>query len=166
MQHLSECLILLGQHRNLASEPAEVEAAIWFHDAIYNVTAQDNEARSADWASRELLRAGVCEQHIVRVSELILATRHNAPPRGQDQMLLVDIDLSILGVPRARFEEYEMQIRDEHSWVPELIFRQKRREVLSGFLARNPIYHTTSMREAFEKQARDNLTYYLRQPAD
>jgi predicted metal-dependent HD superfamily phosphohydrolase len=161
VQHLTECLDLLSQHLALAREPAEVEIALWFHDAIYDVKASDNEARSAEWAASELQQAAVSQERIARVKDHILATRHAVLPEGEDQMLLVDIDLSILGAPRARFGEYEAQVRAEYAWVPEFIFRRKRREVLSDFLARDPIYNTPALREALESQARTNLAHSL-----
>ncbi len=163
IQHLSECLALLGNNLDLAVEPAEVEISLWFHDARYNVTASDNEAQSADWAELELRQAGVASERIGRVKEHILATRHSTLPQGQDQMLLVDIDLSILGAPRGRFDEYEAQVRAEYGWVPGFLFRRKRREVLTDFLARNPIYNTVRLRDALESQARENLVYSLQQ---
>jgi predicted metal-dependent HD superfamily phosphohydrolase len=162
LQHLSECLSLLSRNLHLAMEPGEVEMALWFHDAIYNVRAHDNEIRSADWAGDELSRAGVEAERIERVRGLVLATRHSALPEGHDQMLLVDIDLSILGACRARFDEYESQVREEYAWVPESLFRRKRAEVLAKFLARQPLYNTPQLREALERQARENLAYSLK----
>ena len=163
IQHLSECLVLLEGNLDLGVEPAEVEISLWFHDAIYNVKASDNEAQSADWAQQELRQAGVAPERSDRVKEHILATRHSALPQGQDQMLVVDIDLSILGAPRGRFDEYEAQVRAEYGWAPEFLFRRKRREVLAEFLARNRIYNTPRLREALESQARENLAYSLQQ---
>jgi predicted metal-dependent HD superfamily phosphohydrolase len=162
IQHLSECLALFERYRALAAEPAEVEIALWFHDGVYNVRASDNERRSAEWAERELRRAGVATERVARVSEDIIATRHSALPVGRDQELVVDIDLAILGAPRARFDEYQAQIRAEYNWVPGVIFRAERRKVLSAFLARNPIYRTPALRGALEARARDNLAYAVR----
>ena len=157
LQHLTECLTLLERQMHLADEPAEVEIALWFHDAVYDVTGRDNEARSADWAVAELSAAGVSGARAERVRQHILATRHAALPQGRDQQLLIDIDLAILGAPRPRFEEYEDQIRAEYAWVPESLFRQNRATVLAGLLARQPIYTTAPLREALESQARENL---------
>ena len=163
IQHLAECLSLLERNLDLAMEPAEVEISLWFHDAIYNVKATDNEARSAQWAGSELERAGVTPERIDRVKQHILATRHSALPEGQDQRLLVDIDLSILGAPRPRFEQYEAQVREEYSWVPGFLFRRKRRSILQEFLARSPIYNTPRLQGMLELQARENLAYSLQQ---
>lgn len=165
-QHLRECLQLLSQYPELAVEPAEVEMAIWFHDAIYDVRATDNESKSAEWAARELRQAGVSEQRVSRITGHILATRHSALPHGQDQMLVVDVDLSILGADRPRFEEYEQQVGKEYAWVPPFIYRRKRREVLSEFLCRCPIYNTAVLRGALEQQARSNLRYSLERLRD
>jgi predicted metal-dependent HD superfamily phosphohydrolase len=162
LQHLSECLALFEQYRELAVEPAEVEVALWFHDAIYAVRASDNEARSADWAEAELRRASVPEPRIARVRSHILATRHSALPEGSDQALLVDIDLSILGAPRPRFEEYERQVRDEYRWVPGFLFQLKRKQILAQFLARDALFNTPAIRHALEAAARENLVDSLR----
>ncbi|MCB0087254.1 MAG: hypothetical protein KDE54_05020, partial [Caldilineaceae bacterium] len=94
---------------------------------------------------------------IGRVKEHILATRHATPPQGQDQALLVDIDLAILGAESERFEEYEAQIRAEYSDVPSPLFRRKRRQILEGFLARSSIYATPELRQRFEERARQNI---------
>jgi predicted metal-dependent HD superfamily phosphohydrolase len=50
--------------------------------------------------------------------------------------VLVDIDLGILGAEVARFDEYEIQVREEYSWVPESLYRAARRKVLEEFVHR------------------------------
>ena len=117
----------------------------------------DNEARSADWAQQALRAAGVAEDAARRVHALVMATRHDAQPEGTDAQLLVDIDLSILGAPAARFAEYERQIRVEYAHVPPEVFEPRRRAILGSFLARDPLYLTTSVRARLETQARLNL---------
>jgi predicted metal-dependent HD superfamily phosphohydrolase len=161
LQHLAECLALLQEHLDLAEQAGEVEIALWFHDAVYDVKAGDNEQKSADWAARSLVEAGVAQQRIDRVAQLIMATRHAVLPEGRDQQLLVDIDLAILGSLRERFLEYEQQIGEEYSWVPEMLFRHKRRAVLEEFMARCPIYSTVALQQQFERQAHDNLAFSL-----
>ncbi|HKR60470.1 MAG TPA: hypothetical protein VJS64_12110 [Pyrinomonadaceae bacterium] len=163
IQHLTECVALLEQNLDLAAEQGEVEIALWFHDAVYNVRASDNEARSAEWAAAALEKASVAPDRIERVKQHIMATRHSAKPTGQDQMLVVDIDLSILGAPEPRFAEYEAQVRAEYRWVPEFLFRSKRKSILAEFGARDSIYNTPRLREQLEARARENLAYSLKQ---
>jgi predicted metal-dependent HD superfamily phosphohydrolase len=163
IQHLNECLALLEPHLELAEHPAEVEVALWFHDAVYDVEGKDNEARSASWAETELIAAQVTPEAVERIKKLIMATCHAALPEGRDQQLLVDVDLAILGAPRARFIEYEEQVRKEYDWVPGWLFRRKRRGILKEFLARDPIYNTPQIRAQLEGRARENLAYSLRQ---
>ena len=59
LEHLGECLALFERHRTHAERPAEVELALWFHDAVYAIGRADNEARSAEWARRALHAAAV-----------------------------------------------------------------------------------------------------------
>lgn len=161
-QHLEECLAHFWQVRDLAEYPEEVEIALWFHDAVYDVRGTSNERQSADWAVRALLSCEASQPTQNRVEQLIMATRHDAAPVDGDERLLVDIDLSILGAAPERFAEYDGQIRAEYSWVPEPVYSMKRKEVLSSFLARPSIYSTLYFRERLEAQARINLSAAIR----
>lgn len=157
LQHLEECFALAQVLLPNMERPAEVLMALWFHDAVYDVQARDNEARSADWADRVMLEAGLGEDSRLRVKELIMATRHDAMASTPDAAILTDIDLAILGAPPARFTEYEDQIRAEYAWVPEDVFTVKRREILLDFLHREQIYLTPALQERLEAVARRNL---------
>lgn len=156
-QHLGECLVLLDEVHGLAERAAEIEVALWFHDAIYDVHRHDNEALCADWARTALLDAGAPADVAGRVAALVLATRHSVAAATGDEQLLVDIDLAILGAAPARFAEYEAQIRTEYAHVPEAIFNAKRGAILAGFLARPVLYGTPALRARFEAVARANL---------
>jgi predicted metal-dependent HD superfamily phosphohydrolase len=160
-QHLDECFAELAAVRAACARPAEVELALWFHDAIYDTKRNDNEERSAAWAKSVLASADVDADVGDRVAGLILATRHAATPAGTDAQVLVDVDLSILGAPPTRFDEYERQVREEYAWVPTAIFARKRREILEQLLARPRLYATARMHDAYEQRARANLARSL-----
>jgi predicted metal-dependent HD superfamily phosphohydrolase len=91
------------------------------------------------------------------VHDLVMATRHDARPATPDAALVVDIDLAILGAEAERFDEYEVQVRQEYAWVPGPLFRRKRRAILEGLLARPGIYATAWFHPRFEARARANL---------
>jgi predicted metal-dependent HD superfamily phosphohydrolase len=160
-QHLSECLHEFDEARGVAADPAMVELAIWFHDAVYDPRASDNEERSAELIVQCLqsARAGEAMQDLAR--RLVLATKHHIATTP-DEALLIDVDLSILGQPPERFAEYEMQIRQEYSWVPENVFTVKRSEVLQQFLARPRIYTTGHFFSRYEHRAKNNLSASLK----
>lgn len=157
-RHLEECLHRFDAVRARAARAAEAELAVWYHDAVYDAHRADNEARSAELATAAIARAGVTRAAEVaaRVEALILATRHAALPAAPDEALVVDVDLGILAAPAERFDEYERDVRAEYAWVPGILFRRKRREVLEGFLARPRIY-TSGAFDADEARARENL---------
>lgn len=162
LQHLRECLAHCEAAGTLARHPAEVELALWFHDAVYDPQRDDNEERSADWAKRSVL-AGGCDAAVAdRVHGLVLATQaHTAPPDAIDTQLLVDIDLAILGAAPERFAEYGRQVRAEYAHVPDEAYRAGRTRVLQGFLQRPFIYATAAYRDALEQRARANIGHAL-----
>ena len=157
LRHLDECFEKLDEVRALAEHPAEIELALWFHDAIYDVKRQDNENKSADWARASALAAGTPAEACNRMHALVMATRHKAVPRGTDAEILVDVDLSILGAAPERFDQYERQVREEYAWVPDFLFRRERKVILKEFLARPQIFSSTHFRGRYEQQARSNL---------
>ena len=160
-QHIVECLTEFDSARNLASEPTAVELAIWFHDAIYDTHASDNEEQSAVLAEECLAETGANGGLRLAVRDLVLVTKTHDPSKHVDAPLLVDVDLSILGQPEDRFWEYEAQVRQEYAWVPEDVFCAKRAEILERFLARDRIYTTGWFFQTLEKQARSNLAASL-----
>jgi predicted metal-dependent HD superfamily phosphohydrolase len=153
--HLSHCFDQLDSCGIQAEDPASLELALWFHDAIYDTKAGDNEARSAAWAVSAL--GFLDAARLQRIERLILVTQHEAAPEGADQQLLLDVDLSILGAPASRFAEYELEVRREYQWVPEDAYRKARARILEQFQARLALYHTAHFRDALETRARENL---------
>lgn len=156
-EHIEHCLREFDASASLAREPAEIELALWFHDAIHDPYKSDNEERSADWACTLLEKHGVDVARVDRVRGHILATRHAAPATTPDSQLLVDIDLSILGADEHAYAAFEVSVRREYRWVPSLLFRRKRAEILESFLARPRIYMTGPFHQRYEASARRNL---------
>ena len=159
LQHLSECLGKLdwAMAESLPQDKALVEMALWYHDVIYDTSAQDNELKSAKWAVSFLSRAGLASELCESVHALIMATCHGETPTDPLQQWVVDIDLAILGADDARFAEYEVQVRQEYSWVPLDIYKVKRREVLQQFLDLPRLYQAASFYKRYEDKARQNL---------
>lgn len=158
--HLAACLFELDRVRELARRPAEVEWALWYHDAIYRPWRRDNEVRSATWAARVL--ATDAATSAARVFEAIEATRHIAPDSSNsnsvgDVSLVLDIDLAILGAPEPVYDVFEQQIRREYWFVPRLKYLAARRAILSRLLSRPRIYYFEYFRDRYETQARHNL---------
>jgi predicted metal-dependent HD superfamily phosphohydrolase len=157
VRHLEECFEHLQELKHYLPHPAEVEIALWFHDAIYDTHRTDNEALSAQWAVDSAQSFGVNQSSVEMLRGLVMFTQHAAAPLGLDAEALVDVDLSILGAKPERFAEYEHQIRQEYAWVPEPQVRSKRTAVLMQFLARPHIFSSTLFRARYEHRARANI---------
>lgn len=159
--HLDETLRELDLAGSFATHPDEVEAALWFHDVVYEPLGADNEGRSADLARETLLRGGIPAVRAERVAALIGATRHQATPEAPDAALVADADLAILAAAPARFDAYESGIRQEYRDVPEEVFRRERGRILQALLDREWIYGTQPFRVRYEGGARANLVRSL-----
>lgn len=166
LNHIGDCLSIFDQTQSLAVHPEEVELGIWFHDAVYDSTRNDNEQMSAKWAKTVAQREGLPGDIAGRVYQVILATRHNEMLTDADEQLIVDVDLSILGREHDVFWRYEENIRKEYAWVPDPVFRQKRIEVLTGFLDRPFLYYHREFKERFEEQARLHLAQAITRLSD
>ncbi len=142
-------------------EPAEVELAAWFHDAIYEPGAADNESRSAQLAVEALGESGIAPQRLTRVSELVLATEHHVPD-GPDAALLVDADLAVLGRDLDAYVVYARAIRAEYGHVADDGYRQGRAAVLQTLLDRPLLYHTRAMSVSRTHRAQENMRAELR----
>jgi predicted metal-dependent HD superfamily phosphohydrolase len=163
LAHIEMCVNELDHSREHIPHPDLVEAAIWFHDIIYDPRRNDNEEKSAEYAANTLLSAGVALETVEKIRAMILATKHRETSRDQDIGSLLDIDLAILGKPAEVFDRYEDEIHREYSWVPEKQYKIGRRRVLEGFLKRQCIYSTEYFREKYEAAARKNLQHSVEQ---
>jgi predicted metal-dependent HD superfamily phosphohydrolase len=167
LAHIEAMLALAIHYQASLHDPEAVEAAIWFHDAIYDSRAKDNEAKSAALAEKKLA-SRTDPQRLGRVTAMIIATATHELPHFDDEnavrdaALFLDMDLAILGATHDAFDAYEQAVRREYGWVEEPMWRAGRGAVLKNFLARPHIFHTEEFRQRFEPQARQNMARSLK----
>lgn len=160
--HIEAMLAGLQDCRALLHDAEAVQLAIWFHDAVYDAAAPDNEERSADLA-RQVLAGQLEQERLRQVVMLILATRKHelagdrSPRERADMAYFLDLDLQILGAEATRFDAYEAAVRREYAHVPDAAWRIGRAAVLRRFMARPRLYFTDLFAEKLEEGARDNL---------
>jgi predicted metal-dependent HD superfamily phosphohydrolase len=158
VNHINAVLEYLEEAKHLANDYDALEIALWFHDAIYKPFSSTNELDSANWGSTFLQQNGTSKELSTKVHTLIMATLHNVVPTDNDEKLIVDIDLSILGSSAETYALFESSIRKEYKLVPILIYRKKRKEILINFLERDRIYSHDYFYVKLEKNARANIT--------
>jgi predicted metal-dependent HD superfamily phosphohydrolase len=157
LQHVSSVLEALDAHVGELERPQAGVLVVWYHDAVYDPAASDNEARSADLAATHLLAAHAPVDAVARVRAMILDTRHTEPATSPDGALVADADLAIFSAPAIAFDAYDTAIRQEYAFVPEPAYRAARTRVLQAFLDRPFIYQTAAFRKRNEAAARENL---------
>jgi len=156
--HVEALLRHLDAHRTLARQPAHIEAAIWYHDVVYDTRRNDNEICSADIARFELMSIGWLGIDVERVAGMVEATRHHRAADGDtDTLLFLDLDLSVLATGPSEYDAYRDAIRAEFSWAPGTDYRAGRAKVLRAFLERDAIYRTPELAARWEAPARSNL---------
>ncbi len=144
-----------------ALEAPHLALAVWFHDAIYDPTREDNELKSALLAQARLEGLGLAGPLIQRVVNLILATADHQT-QDPDGALFLDADLSILGSDPQTYQAYTQAIRQEYAWLPKGLYQERRASLLKRLLARERIYQTRAF-APLEEPARENLRRELAQ---
>lgn len=139
-------------------EPVDVYLAVVFHDAVYDPTRHDNEARSAELA-RQLVAASDRTVHLIE-----LTARHGRLSRDDvdhDAAHFLDSDTAILGAAPAAFDAYDAGVAFEYQHVPRDAYRAGRRAFLETMLARERIFFTDFFHARLDAPARANLARAL-----
>lgn len=160
LRHLEDVLLALDHLATLGEEIAESTLlAAWFHDAVYEGTAGEDERASADLAVSALRRVGVTEALTQEVYEFVVATVSDDVPESMPVALaqLLDADIAIFGSSDTRYAEYRRAVRAEYAQVPYADFRKGRAAILSTYLERDRLYHLDTSVALWEQRARQNL---------
>ncbi|MEU9036218.1 hypothetical protein AB0D45_15125 [Streptomyces sp. NPDC048352] len=156
--HLADVLARIGVLGDHAADPAAVELAAWFHDAVYRPDRSENEERSAALAERALPELGVGAARTAEVARLVrLTVTHDPAPGDTNGEVLCDADLGVLAGEPDAYAAYAAAVRAEYGFVPDDAFRTGRAAVLRQLLALPRLFRTPYGAAHWEAPARRNL---------
>ncbi|GEM_PF-792496 len=172
LDHIRTCLIELDKIRHLISGQGRcdnVELAIWFHDAVYEVWAEDNEARSASMAIFFIhhlmeLPPEVASKVAYLIENTAYFTKGMKYEVFDDGKYLVDIDLYVGmgGVPYT-FRANSILIDMEWDWADPVERKKSKLKVFQMFEKRRPFFLTGYYWERYENQVRTNLASAIKE---
>ncbi|WP_442544583.1 DUF4031 domain-containing protein [Arthrobacter sp. KN11-1C] len=160
--HSRTHLLAVLEALDLLSEPAlpphSVTLAAWFHDAVYEGIAGQDEEQSARLAEDRLAIAGLPGPVIDDVARLVrLTSTHSPEPGDHTGALLCDADLSILGAEPAAYARYLAAVREDYAHVSDADFAAGRTAVVRQLLALDPLFHSERAKSLWLDAARRNL---------
>lgn len=144
-----------------------IACAIMFHDAVYDPTREDSEARSAAlW--RSTTPSGFSASQVEWVAATIEATADHLAVTDADteparlRLWLLDLDLTPLGDTPTVFARNTHALRREFAHLSDAAWRSRQLAFLRRVQAAERIYRSAPLAAAFEAQARRNITRVLR----
>ena len=159
-KHIEHCLRQFDLASSEMDDPDAVEMAIWFHDLVYDTTADDNELRSAR-RFVELSDESMDSEFKTKVYELIMATAPPRQPKSKDEKFMLDIDLSSFGLPWEDFVRDSTAVRQESARLSDAEFFPGQRAFLESLISREHFYFTDFFRSRIEDTARSNIRRHL-----
>jgi predicted metal-dependent HD superfamily phosphohydrolase len=158
LAHLDEVLHRIDLLAGEADRPDLVRLAAWFHDAVYDPRATDNEERSAEVATVALAALGLAPDVVDEVARLVqLTATHAVTPGDRDGAVLCDADLAVLASDSLRYQSYVDGVRREYAHLDDPIFAQGRADVLRRLLDRPRLFTTSYGHREWEQPARANV---------
>lgn len=148
LSHIEE--LLRGFDAQAWRHPRAVEWAVWFHDVVYETTADayaNNETASAGWVLQLLVPGAdqdmpAWERDCDLARRLVLATQSHratawefAPDELEDAQRFLDLDLAVLAQPWSQVLAFDAAIRQEFSQYTEEQFAQGRSQALRSLEA-------------------------------
>ncbi|PPF75675.1 DUF4031 domain-containing protein [Pseudoclavibacter sp. Z016] len=132
--------------------------AAWFHDAVYEGAAGDDERASADLAVERLTALRVDPALVGDVERLVLATIVHAVAESDTAgQILMDADLAVLARSEDGYARYVALVRRDYAHVTDEQWRVGRASVLETLLATPRLFVSPAAPEDWEERARRNL---------
>lgn len=160
LEHLARVLDGVDEFGDHADDLVAVRFAAWFHDAIHDSSAgnQDNEELSAQLAETKLPLLGVPDGCVAEVARLVRLTRgHEVARDDRNGAVLCDADLAVLGGAPEEYAAYARAIRTEYADTPDELFRPGRAAILRSLLEPPALFRTAVAQDRYEVRARENL---------
>jgi len=159
-KHIEHCLAQFDLAGGEMVNADAVEIAIWFHDLIFDVRANDNELQSAR-RFVELADDSMDTDFKATVHDLIMTTAPPRLPKTTDQNYMLDIDLSSFGLPWEDMLRDSIAVRQESPQLTDAEFFPGQRAFLESLISREHFYFTEFFRSRIEDTARSNIERYL-----
>ncbi|MDR1462655.1 MAG: hypothetical protein LBI68_05920 [Azoarcus sp.] len=158
LEHLDFMLSELDRLRLLIRDWDVSMFALFYHDAVYEATRNDNEEQSAALAVARMGEIGFPKVDIEKAVRLILATKDHTMAAEGDAAYFLDADLSSgLGRPWAAHRRVIKQLRQEYEMYSDTAFNEGRMKFINHLLETPRIFKTQHFHERFEHQARENM---------
>lgn len=162
LDHLADVLTRVDALADVAVDLDVVRLAAWFHDAVYDPAATDNEERSAALAGDVLRRLRVAPPVVAEVARLVrLTATHDPGPDDRDGAVLCDADLGVLARDSEGYAAYVAAVRAEYGHLSDGEWRAGRAAVLRRLLDRPHLFATAPGRDRWESVARANVSAEL-----
>lgn len=161
--HIDDCLRRFDGVASQLDDRDAVEIGLWFHDAVYVPGDPANERRSADLFLCHA--SGAHPRFRRRVEALILTTRRDRTPRGNDCKFIDDIDLAGFGSSWDEFMRNGALLRREFARQTDAEYNRGLAAFLSLLRRRRRFFRTDHFARRLETRARSNLDRLLAQIA-
>lgn len=162
LKHIENLFIQLSEVKDQIEDWDTILFSMFFHDIVYDVSCDDNEELSADFAKNRLHLISFPANKISKCISQITATKSHLVSNENDTNIFTDSDLSIFGQNWNIYSEYIRQIRKEYSIYSDEVYNNGRKKVISHFLNMESIYKTEYFITKFEKTAKANLSTELK----
>jgi predicted metal-dependent HD superfamily phosphohydrolase len=162
LRHLDSVLTHIDLLAGEAKDARLVRLAAWYHDAVYDVRREDNEAASANLAISTLPVYDFDDDETAEVARLVLLTAdHEVGEGDHNGAVLCDADLAVLAGTPEEYAVYRDAVRLEYRHVPDAAFASGRASVLRDLLDLDHVFATEIGRSRWEQTARRNLSLEL-----
>ena len=148
--HIAHCLRRKDEIAHLLEDSNTVELALWFHDVIYEIGANDNEVKSA--GARRTAGDSLLPKERVVVYPRIVYRRTYRPD------VVVDIDLSFFYLAAVLARQCQRKARIKRRTPPST---PKNNSTFSKCCTAQPFFFTDFYLERYEQQAQDNIRRIL-----